>query len=162
MHGAVTTDRRLAPLDERHPENRGVLAHLARGGPVHGDSIARPSSVPDAYQGCGCHPDVVEHLWDVLGRELPRAARALVLGTPALVHAQAGIVLAVGLGTTYALRLSAAALIEPASAALASAHTFRTAGEHLDLVTWSPRWRFGAYLAHEPGWLAAAAAEFDA
>ncbi|NOT29918.1 MAG: hypothetical protein HOP15_05650 [Planctomycetes bacterium] len=158
----MTTDRRLAPLDERHPENRGVLAYLARGGPAHGDSIARPSSVPDAYQGCGCHPDVVERLWDVLGRELPRAARALVFRTPALVHARAGIVLAVGLGTTYALRLSAAALSDPASTALASAHSYRTAGERLDLVPWGPLWRFGAYLTQEPAWLAAAAAEFDA
>ncbi len=155
------TDPRLAALDARHPENHGVLAYLAAGAAAR-EPIQRPSAVPDPYQGCGCHPDVVERLWDGLGRELPRAARALVFGTPALVHASAGIVLALGLGTSYALRLSAAALAERAGRSLARAHTFRDAGVHLDLTRWGPRWRFGAYLVDEPAWLTAAAAEFGA
>lgn len=152
------SDSRLAPLDAVHPENVGVLAYLARAKPASAP-IARPSSVPDPYAGAGCHPDVVERLWDWLGRALPRAARALVLGTPALVHARQGIVLAVGLGTNYALRLPAAALAESGADRLARRHVFRSAGVELDLGSFGPRWRFGAYLAEEPAWLAAAADE---
>jgi hypothetical protein len=157
---ASVSDSRLAPLDAEHPENAGVLAYLARGRATSAP-IARPSSLPDPYMGAGCHPDVVEHLWDGLGRVLPRAARALVFGTPALVHARAGVVLATGLGTSYALRLSAAALADPANARLERARVFRTAGVHLDLAPWGERWRFGGYLAAEREWLAAAAAELD-
>lgn len=157
----AVSDSRLAELDLGHPENRGVLAYLGRGERARAP-IARPSSVPDAYQGCGCHPDVVERVWDGLGRALPRASRALVFGTPALVHVGSGVVLAVGLGTSYALRLPAAALSEPASATLECARTFRTAGQHLDLAPWGPRWRFGAYLAREPAWVGEATLELDA
>ncbi len=153
-------DSRLAPLDAEHPENRGVLATLRQAQPARAP-IARPSSVPDPYLGAGCHPDVVEQLWDGLGRALPRTARALVFGTPALVHPRAGIVLAVGLGTSYALRLPDSALSEPAALRLASVHTFRSAAVSIDLGPWGPNWRFGSYLAPEREWLAAAAAELD-
>jgi hypothetical protein len=152
---------RLAPLAAGHPENVGLLAYLAQGRPAGTPPVARPSSVPDPYYGCGCHPDVVEHLWDGLGQVLPRASRALVFGTPALVHATAGIVLAVGLGTSYALRLPAPALADPAAAALESARVFGTSGTRLDLAAWGPFWRFGGYQAREREWLAAAAAELD-
>lgn len=149
------------PLDEAHPENRGVLAHLARGARAAAPPIAPPSSVRDPATTCGCHPDVVERLWDGLGAGLPRTARVLVHGTPALVHPRAGLLLAVGLGTSYALRLPRRAARDPAAALLERVHTYRTVGVTLDLAAWGPTWRFGAYASAETTWVAEAAAELD-
>jgi hypothetical protein len=157
----VKPDRRLAPLAAEHPENAGVLAYLARDGGGARAPIARPSAVPDPYQGCGSHPDIVERVWDDLGRNCPRAARALVFGTPALVHPTAGIVAAAALGTQYALRLARARLAEADRRGLRSVHTYATSRVTLDLATFGPCWRFGGWLAEERGWLGEAWAELE-
>ncbi len=64
------------------------------------------NSVPDAYSGCGCHPDIVEYLWGRIGVVLPADCRGLVYGTPALVHNKTGIIFAIGFGTICCLRLT--------------------------------------------------------
>ncbi len=146
------TNLRLAPLALAHAENLGVLAHLSRGKHARAP-IARPSSVPDPYQGAGSHPDVVERVWDQLGKDLPRAARVLVYGSPALVHADGGLVVALALGTQYALRVPREAWAEAAQAGLAAVHTYRSMGERLDLAAFGPGWHFGIWHAREPVWL---------
>jgi len=146
--------RRLAPLDPQHPDNRGVLAYLSRNDPTT-PPIARPSSHADPYLGCGSHPDVVERVWDELGKVLPRASRALVHEKPALVHASAGVVLAAALGTQYALRIPPDFRAEAEEAGLATSHRFGTAGVTLDLASFGPAWRFGAWDGREAEWLAA-------
>jgi hypothetical protein len=90
-------------LDDTGPANRDVL-ELVRS--VLGDrpALAAPDSVADPYFGQGSHPDVVERVWDGLGKALPADCRCLVLGTPALVHPEAGVVLAFSLGTRYYVR----------------------------------------------------------
>ena len=148
-------------LDAAHPENRGVLAYLGRGERAKVSLVALPSSVPDPTTGCGCHPDVVQRLWDELGSGLPRAARVLVHGTPALVCPRVGVVVAVGLGTSYALRLPQGAARDPAASALERVHHYRTAGVTLDLGQWGPSWRFGAYASAEPAWVVEAAGELE-
>ncbi|HEX6883015.1 MAG TPA: hypothetical protein VF530_06515 [Planctomycetota bacterium] len=151
---------RLAPLDPRHPENAGVLAHLARGGGA-AELVARPSSVPDPLWGCGSHPDIVEHLWDGLGRNLPRACRALVLGSPALLHARAGLVLAAALGTQYALRVPPARHAAAERAGLARRHVYRTSGDVLELAGFGSGWFLGAWSPEEPAWLLEEHARLD-
>jgi hypothetical protein len=147
---------RLAPLDAQHPENRGVLSYLASRRP-NVPAIQRPSDVLDPEQGAGAHPDVVERLWRDLGTPLPRAARALVFGTPGLVHPHCGLVLAVALGTSYALRLPPEALAAAQERGLHRAHRFATMGYTLDLGTFGPTWRFGAWLDIEREWIASVA-----
>ena len=61
--------------------------------------------LPDPYLQCGCHPDVVGRLWDQIGAALPADCRSLVYGNLALVHPASGVILAVGSGTTYILRI---------------------------------------------------------
>lgn len=153
-------EARTPRMEGAHPENRGVLAYLARGERAAAPLVALPSSVPDPIAGCGCHPDVVERLWDVLGAGLPRAARVLVHGTPALVSPRAGVLLAVGLGTSYALRLPREAR-DPEASALERVHVYRTAGVTLDLGAWGPSWRFGRWASAEPAWVVEAAAELE-
>lgn len=151
------SDGRLAPLDEAHPENAVLLAWLARDG--HRTPIARPSSVADAFTQCGSHPDVVERVWDQLGAGLPRAARALVYGRPGLVHERRGLVLALALGTQYALRLPVGVVAEAEGAGLRSVHVYRTVGERVDVGAWGGTWRFGAWVREEAGWVVAVHAE---
>ena len=144
---------RRSPLALTHPENRGVLAYLEGGEGRRREPWAVPSSFDDPYLDCGCHPDVVERVWGALGQGLPRSCRALVYGTPALVHDVSGVVLATGLGTQYALRVPALRLEESTRAGLAKRHTYRTIAMTLELADFGPQWRFGAWHASEAAWL---------
>lgn len=53
----------------------------------------------------GSHPDIVSRIWDELGNSLPLDCKAIVYGNPALVNPQNGIILALGYGTRYAIRI---------------------------------------------------------
>lgn len=64
-----------------------------------------PDNLKDCYLNQGSHPDVVERLWDQIGKALPVDGRCLVYGAPALVHAEKGIVIGICGGTVYYLRL---------------------------------------------------------
>lgn len=91
-------------MQDWNQANKLVIKYLSRSGkqwPV----LMEPSSVPDAYYGCGSHPDVVEQVWDKLGSILPHDARCLFSGTPALVHRKKRVVLVLALGTQYGLRI---------------------------------------------------------
>lgn len=88
-----------------HVLNKKVLRFLkSRCGPGV-PAIAAPGSDPDPYWQLGSRPDEVTFVWDYLGAALPVDSRAVVYGAPALVHPTAGVVLALALGTTYAIRV---------------------------------------------------------
>jgi hypothetical protein len=57
-----------------HPANPKALAYLAR---CHSDSraFAAWDSIENPHYRCGCHPEIVERLWDQLGATLPRDSR---------------------------------------------------------------------------------------
>ena len=59
----------------------------------------------DPYYQAGAHPEIVERVWDKMGASLPAESRCLLYGVPVLTQPEAGIVLAVAIGTGYALRL---------------------------------------------------------
>jgi hypothetical protein len=59
----------------------------------------------DPYLEEGCHPDIVERVWDVLGAAVPPECRAQAKGTPVLAHPETGRVFAAAHGTAYALWL---------------------------------------------------------
>jgi hypothetical protein len=138
------------------PENAGVLDYLGPGrGLAHLPVGQTPAGV-DRWH-LGTHPDVVERLWDVLDAALPEHGSCLIYGSPALVQAASGIVLTVGLGTEYALRLLPADRATAIEAGAEVVHTFRTSGGTLDLSTaFGPDWVFGRFDDREPRWLAAA------
>jgi hypothetical protein len=103
-------------LDEGHAANVQVLASLAARASKRGKKLgpmAAPTSVKDPYMNCGTHPDIVEHVWGVLGRALPENGCCLIFGIPALVHPKAGVILAVCYGTAYAIRLPSGAARPP-------------------------------------------------
>jgi hypothetical protein len=137
------------------PENQGVVSYVGQGVEPRSVSVARPPEHVDTYR-LGAHPDVVERLWTQLNGELPDDARYLVADTAALVHSRTGLVLAVALGTAYAIRLEGAALQEALSDGFGTVHEFTTVGRTLDLAaTFGAGWVFGRFDEREGSWLRA-------
>jgi hypothetical protein len=139
-------------IEDWNQANKQLIQYLSRSGnqaPV----IMEPSSVPDPYYGCGSHPDVVEQVWDKLGSVLPRDARCLFCGTPALVHRTQKIVIALALGTQYGLRLPPDCIDEAVNK---GAKTYiKWSGNSGDLDTkrdLGPDWVLGSYADEEKRW----------
>jgi hypothetical protein len=141
------------------PRNRVVLAYLRRSvppNPVPRPAVISPEDAEDPYAATGAHPEVVQRVWDELGRSLPVACGRVVHSTPALLHPKTGTIFALALGTGYALRLPPA-LIEAAISGGARTSVRYTDGSDLN----APRdlgndWVLGAWLPAEPGWCAKA------
>jgi hypothetical protein len=138
-------------------ENGGVLRYLAQGDDPESVPIERPALDTDRWR-LGAHPDIVEHLWERLNPSLPGDSRFLVADTAALVDPGSGLILAVALGTQYALRLTGEGLMAASQAGHETSHEFATVGRTLDLAsTFGPGWVFGRYDPREDGWLREAA-----
>jgi hypothetical protein len=141
-------------------ENAGVLLYLGPGRGLEHLPVGESADGADRLH-LGTHPLVVARLWDVLNAELPADGRCLIYGSPALVEPVSGIVLAVGIGTQYALRLRPPDLSLAVAAGAEVAHAFRTTGGTLDLAAaFGAGWAFGTDDPREPQWLSASAAEF--
>lgn len=61
--------------------------------------LALPDQIEQPYMALGTHPDLVARLWDELQAQLPTDCRAVVYGTPALMHPTTGIVFGFANGT---------------------------------------------------------------
>lgn len=134
-----------------HPMNAAVIAYLTR---TKRDSpeYATPDQFSDAYHRAGCHPEIVERLWDELGTVLPIDSRCLVYGIPALVIPENGIIIGLGMGTKYGLRLPGN-LAQEALYAGAQASTKWSTGETMSIgQDLGPDWVFGAWLKSELNW----------
>jgi hypothetical protein len=146
-------------VDAESPENRGVLAYLRRRAGEERPLVASPDSFTDPYLSLGSHPDVVERVWDALGSGTSPAGRCVVVGCPALVEPTSGIVVALALGTTYALRVATADYEDALAAGLEPTHAYFPPSSVLDArATFGPSWLFGAWAASEPEWVTTACA----
>jgi hypothetical protein len=144
-----------------NPDNERILSYLAQRSPGS-PAFAPISSVQDCYYGCGSHPDVVERLWDQLGKALPSDCRCLIHRTPALAHPKSGIVFAAAVGTQYILRLPDSVEIAALSQN-AKSFTVWSNGQKTDLVQEiGPHWIFGAWLKDEPAWCRSTYDQFSA
>jgi hypothetical protein len=154
-------------MDMTQKLNVHVLEYLTReGGYV---KLKRPdapifahwNSVKDPYRLCGTHPDVVHRLWDEIGPALPTDCRGLVYEIPALVHAKSSVILALGLGTGYGLRLPGELkelAISAGAKTIAQWSTGRTTDIRLIL---GDEWVFGAWLPDELIWCKKAYEKLD-
>lgn len=141
--------------------NAAVLAYLAARAPGS-VVLQRPDAVTDPYMGSGSHPDIVERVWKGLAGARGGNGRALVHGTPALVDAATGVILAAAIGTQYALRLRLAD-VEAAMAGGVPVTTRWSGGETFDVrATFGPDWVLGSWRREEVEWVAACIAELDA
>jgi hypothetical protein len=137
----------------RDPDNRGLLDYLTAAGRDPRLVTAPGEGLRDPYLEAGSHPDVVARVWEELGAELPPEARCLVLGTPALVRAATGTVLAVALGTTYALRVPASRWDEALALGVRQVHLYTAGAVTLDVgERFGPDWVFGLWVEAEAEW----------
>jgi hypothetical protein len=114
--------------------------------------LAPVDAVPDPFTQCGCHPDVVSRLWNGIGSALPQDCRALVYHNPSLVHVKSGVILGIGLGTWYGLRLPGDLAIGAARAGAKTCAKFST-GTDMDIRrVLGDDWVFGEWLSEEPNW----------
>ncbi len=144
---------RVVPVPIARKENDGVLRYMAREADPSQVSIVRPPPDLDIWR-LGAHPDIVEQLWTRLNAALPRDCRFLVADTAALVDPESGLILALALGTQYALRLSGQGLVAALEAGHETSHDFATVGRTLHLATtFGPGWVFGRYDPRELEWL---------
>lgn len=148
-------------MEIRNAENLPVLEYLGKARPSIPVFMAREEH-PDPYLRAGCHPDIVERIWDQIGAVLPVDCRCLVYGTPALVIPSSGNILALGMGTQYGLKLPG----ELGQAALdAGARKTTTWGvrQVMDIQdALGPDWLFGSWNSEELTWCALAYAQLKA
>jgi hypothetical protein len=151
-------------LDQAHPMNKGVLRHASDPARLRysAEPLATPDRHPDPYMDAGSHPEIVEHLWGILGSSLPADCRELVYGTPALIHPTEGIVLALGYGTKYAIRVPKGLLQSALEAGCTTEQEWTGGGRTRIEKELGPGWVFGAWVAEEKQFLALAYEECEA
>ena len=141
-------------LDPSHPLNATVLRHIER--VKHRDAvpISDPDDHPDPYMQAGSHPDIVERVWDQLGRSLPVDCRAMLYGGPALVEPRSGLVIALAYGTQYVIRIPQAYRAQALESGCSVEQSWTTGGKTNISETLGEDWVFGGYVSDESAWLA--------
>lgn len=116
-------------------------------------AIAAPDSYgKDPYWERGSHPEIVEQVWDQMGKALPVDCRCLLYGTPALVTPVSGIVLAVAWGTAYILRLPEDTLTIARQAGTKTVMQWTGGGQTDISKECGADWVFGCWAKEEPQW----------
>jgi hypothetical protein len=147
------------PSPHDQPDNAGVLRYLGQGADPAEVAIERPAEQTDRWR-LGAHPDVVERLWTTLAAVLAPDSPRLIARGAALINPRSGQIIAVALGTTYAIRLVGDGLAAALARGYETVHEYRTVGRTLDLATtFGPGWVFGRHESDEAAWLAAAASD---
>ena len=149
-------------LDLSHPLNAQVLRHIEQA--KHRDAvlISGPDDHPDPYMEAGSHPDIVERIWDQLGRSLPVDCRAMLYGGPALVEPGSGVVIALAYGTQYVIRIPREYRAQALEAGCSIEQSWTTGGKTNAAEALGDDWVFGGYLADEAAWLAETCAAVSA
>jgi hypothetical protein len=112
------------------------------------------TEVDDPFYGLSTHPDIIEHLWK-LDESLPQPCRWVFWGKPSLVHAQTGVVFAVGFGTMYVMRLPPH-ILRNVTGEQAKVVPSGNPGQSFDIGPMGPEWRFVMSRAPEATWCRAA------
>ena len=130
----------------RNPANEGVLRYLQAKGRGEEERPPRPQNAD--YWESGSHPDVVERVWDQLGASLPPEARRVIFGSPVLLVPTSRLIVAVAIGTQYAVRVPPS--VQPSKP---QTETVWAGGERMDIrAAFGPDWIFGSYAGEEENW----------
>jgi len=144
----------------RQPANENVIRYLERHGPKQDER--EPHIEKRDYWEAGSHPDVVERVWDELGKALPSESRRVVCGTPALIHPNSKVLIAIAIGTQYALRLPSL-VVRAGIPANAQTEIVWAGGTRLNVQTqFGPDWIFGNYFSEEEMWCRQTFEEYSA
>ncbi len=148
-------------IDPNNPANHPVLDTL-REAAEHARPLTPMSEAGDPYYEAGSHPDIVEFMWNRLAKNFPDECRCLVYGTPSVVQPVSGVVLAVGMGTSYCLRILPESLGEAAAIGSTPLHTWGS-GVTTDLrESFGEHWVFGSFGDEAIAWFRAAYHHFSA
>ena len=148
----------MVPDVTSRPENEGILRRLRERGHRGRPAVERPEDVERPYETLGTHPDLVAHLWDVLGGALPTDCRFVLFDNPVLIHPETGIVFGFAGGThTYAFRLPEPDRQAALAAGATRVHTYpHPLHPPFDLEAVGPEWVFGRWVKGEEAWCRAA------
>lgn len=149
-------------IDSSNPVNYPLLDTLKEGG-----ESARPltplSEAGDAYYEAGSHPEIVGWMWEKLSKKFPDDARCLVYGTPSVIQPISGVILAVGMGTQYCLRILPESVAEAAANGCTPIHRWSGGEESTDLSEiFGENWVFGSFDVKSVEWCRAAYHHFSA
>ena len=145
------------------PLNEGVVRYLQRNSYGQSSPEVRPPREKSLdYWECGAHPDIVERLWDQLGRPLPFECRQVVMGSPALVYPGSGVILALAIGMQYGLRVPARVLREGLPAGTRTQTTWSSGGQMDIQKEFGADWVFGTWNSTEEYWCLEVFQEQDA
>lgn len=145
--------------------NAGILRHLEAGAqhanfPPHARVPTTSGPLPKTY---GTHPDMADHLWNVLPKKLPEKCEWAVYGRPVLIRPSSGVIFGFAGGThTYALRLPPAVRETALKAGATRVHHYRAYpalkvdASTLDLADIGDEWVFSHWLKGEEDWCLAA------
>jgi len=135
------------------PANKKVLAYLKKRARRDAELVSPPGDPKKDYLGSGAHPDIVERLWKNLNQALPTDSRRLVYGTPALMNPDTGEILAVAIGTSYAIRLPARLAGQKRPEGTSNVITW-FGGTKLDLASdFGEDWVVGKWSQDETKWI---------
>src|SRR5262245_13242152 len=139
-------------VDIDHPANKLAMQWLKRHWRDQ-RQVTSEDEADDPYYNAGTHPDVVEFMWLQLHPGLPKEARCLVYGLPCLVHPNSGVIIAIGVGTEYVLRIPIESLPEAATSGCTPLHHWGGAAKDTNLeIELGPGWVFGSYGKESKRW----------
>ena len=150
-------------VDPSHPANRLALGALRSRAP-QAQPVVPADEANDPYYRCGCHPETVERTWDDIGKQLPSDGRCVVYGTPAVVQPKSGVILALGMGTSYGLRVPEEILPAALAAGCRQSQEWgkKGSGHVTSLIEqYGPDWVFSPWLKDDLVWCRAAYERFD-
>src|SRR5688572_14249314 len=138
-------------VDASNPANQPALTSLEAS--ARADRPLTPAAEAiDPYYEAGCQPEVVGWMWERLSKKLPPESRCLIYGTPCIVQPSSGILLAVGMGTSYVIRLLQEFLPAAAEIGCTPRHVWGD-GRVTDLgVEYGDGWVFGSYSRESVEW----------
>jgi hypothetical protein len=149
--------------DIANVENERILDFLRRRAALYPGELGAdppafvlPDRVEKPYRDLRAQPDVVEQIWNRLGAALPMDCRAVVYGTPGLVHPLTGIVFALAIGTRYGLRLPGALPQEAVRAGAPTSVRWTNGGGMNIQDELGEDWIFGWGVQQEQSWCLAA------
>ncbi len=133
----------------RQPANERVLDYF-RFRAAEDDRAPHPDGRD--YLGAGTHPDVVTRLWETIGASWPPESRRVVCGTPVLLNPDSRVLIAVAIGTQYAIRLPSAIVKSGVAQTMRTRTVFADRGSLDVRAEFGDDWVLGSYATEETVW----------
>lgn len=148
-------------IDPNNPANHPILETL-RDRARSARPLTPPAEVVDPYYETGSHPEIVAWMWEKLSKKFPDESRCLVYGMPCVIQPVSGVILAVGMGTQYCLRVLDESLEEAASFRCTPIHRWAGGEKVTDLSDmYGKGWVFGSFGKESIKWFRATYHHFN-